>query len=137
MNYMPEVAKMLGVELGERFQIEFNSGFESKHHKDNEYYWWEHGIQLDKEGHACISSDMLHGILCGSISIKRKPWKPEYGECYHFINEQGLTTWDTWGDSCEDIILYKLGNCYQTREKADKDAARWLAFYKSDDVLEI
>lgn len=137
MNYMEQVAKMLGVELGERFQIEFNNGFNSKHNEDNKYYLCESGVKLDKEGHACISSDMLLGILSGTISIKRKPWKPEYGKCYHFINEQGLTSWDTWGDGCEDILLYKLGNCYKTREHADKDAAKWLAFYKSDEVLEI
>ena len=137
MNYMSEVAKMLGVELGERFNIKFNNGFDSKHHKDNKYYLCESGVKLDKEGHACVSSDMLFGLLSGSISIIHKPWKPEEGECYHFIDEYGLAVWDVWNDSYEDILLYKLGNLYKTKDAAEKDSAKWKAFYESDEVLEV
>ena len=95
------------------------------------------GVKLDKEGHACISSDMLSGLLSGSISIIHKPWKPEEGECYFFIDEYGLSVWDTWGDSYEDILLYKLGNLYKTKDAAEKDSAKWKAFYESDEVLEV
>jgi hypothetical protein len=130
---MSEVAKMLGVEIGERFRL-----YDDDREYDADYYFLEDGIYVDipNKNHRA-NSGLLFDIVSGEYSIKRKPWKPEVGECYHFIDESGLTVWYTWAHSYEDVLLYKLGDCYQTREKADKDAAKWLAFYKSDDVLEI
>lgn len=137
MNYMSEVAKMLGVELGERFHIKFNNGFNSNHHEDNEYYLCESGVKLDKKNHACISSDMLLGILSGSISIKRKPWKPNLDDEYYYVDECGYACSDPWVDSALDFVFYKIGNCYKTKEDAERNKDKWIAFYESDEVLEV
>lgn len=136
MNYMSEVAKMLGVELGERFKIDFNGLLTNSDYYDN-YYFSDSGLKNDNHSIAPMDVSILYNLICGKCFIKRKPWKPEVGECYYFIDESGLTVWDTWGESYEDILLYKLGNFYKTREDADKDAVKWLAFYKSDEVLEV
>ena len=136
MNYMSEVANMLGVELGEEFEIIFplNDNCHATAQLNNKgLYIVQHNIANQDFWHLTA----LTSLLNGTYKIKRKPWKPEDGECYHFVDECGLTVWDTWGSSYEDILLYKLGNCYKTRQDADKDAAKWLEFYKSDEVLEV
>ena len=35
------------------------------------------------------------------------------------------------------VNRYKLGNCYRTREEAEANRDKWVAFYASDDVLEV
>lgn len=137
MNYMSEVAKILGVELGERFHIKFNNGFNSKHHEDNEYYLCEHGVKLDKQDRACISSDMLLALIVGSVTIKKKPWKPNVDDQYYYVDEDGYACSDPWINSALDIVLYKLGNCYKTKEEAEANKNKWLSFYSSDEVMEV
>ena len=128
MNYMEQVAKMLGVELGEKFQL-FDSNYN--------YYFTNNGIVIDKDGYACASNDVLCNILYGNYTIKRKPWKPQCCEGSYFIDKSGLVCWDLWGYSYEGILLYKLGNCYRTKEEAELNSAKWKAFYESDEVLEV
>jgi hypothetical protein len=132
---MSEVAKMLGVEIGERFKIDFDIYSSNNHNFD--YYLSNEGIVLDKKCYACCSNYILCELLRGNYTINRKPWKPEVGECYHFIDESGIAVWDTWANRYEDILLYKLGNCYRTKEEAAANRDKWVAFYASDKVLEI
>lgn len=74
MNYMPEVAKMLGVEIGEEFEIDSFSGF----YKITE----EDGCISETETFTINAH--LFGILSGQFEIKRKPWIPKYGERYWY-----------------------------------------------------
>lgn len=132
MNYMSEVAKMLGVELGERFKLsddEYNYIFE--------YYLSDDGIVLDGEGLACDSKKVLHDILCGKYIIKRKPWKPKFEEQYFSIGVDGTTESGVWLNDFLDYSLYKIGNCYRTIEEARANRSKWGAFYDSDEVLEV
>lgn len=137
MNYMPEVAKMLGVELGERFNLDLQDELDKKYYGDNEYYLCEDGVKLDKEGYACTSSDLMWFLICGKYAIKRKPCKPKINDVYYFIDEDGFIFDDSWDDSYMDIVLYKLGNCYRTQEEAERNRQKWIDFYASDEVLEV
>ena len=138
MNHMAEVAKMLGVELGEEFEIEFpapSTISTTAVFKENEFRivktdayimtpYWNYSV--------------LHSLLVGNLIIKRKPWKPKCGEEYWYVTildrEIGL---DIWRDTLRDITLYKLGNCYRTREEAEANRDKWVKFYASDEVLEV
>lgn len=137
MNYMSEVAKMLGVELGERFKLDLHDELDNKYYGDNEYYLCEDGMKLDKEGHACSNADMLWFLLCGKYAIKRKPWKPNNSGWYYCIDELGVLSCEQWFGESIDINYYKLGNCYRTKEEAEANIEKWKAFYASDEVLEI
>ena len=53
-----------------------------------------------------------------------KPWKPDYGEVYFFINEVfaiGNFVYD--GDFTDDKII-KSGNCFRTEERAEEAAKK-------------
>ena len=130
-NYMTEVAKMLGVELGEKFEI---VGF-------NETYF------LDNDGLYCFNgsyskcNEKFSNLLSGCLTIKREPWKPKNEEFYYSVEADGCITRSKFCDTSEfgscHKNYYKLGNCYRTREEAEANRDKWVKFYESDEVLEV
>lgn len=134
MNHMAEVAKMLGIELGEEFCIKEQPDIKCVIYNDNLYvYPVSDGI------YTLPSPEMTLGrLLNGSITLKRKPWKPKYGEEYFCVTAlEGTVFLNIWRDVWMDITYYKLGNCYRTREEAEANRDKWVAFYASDEVLEV
>ena len=135
MNYMSEVAKMLEVELGEEFEIVFpNSNCHATALLNSE--------RLYIKKHNVANQDMwqayaLTHILNGSYTIKRKPWKPEKRERYYFVANDGNILSDTNDDATVDFLLFKVGNCYRTKEDAESNLDKWIGFYASDEVLEV
>lgn len=134
-NHMAEVAKMLGVELGEEFAVLEDSSKEFRITANGiEVYdvglWWA-GLEN--------ASFVLEKLLSGFYSIKRKPWRPNDKETYWYVDERG----DIWGETFDNhwasdhINYYKLGNCYHTYKEAEANRDKWVAFYASDEVLEV
>ena len=133
---MAEVAKILGVELDEEFEIVFPQPSNCKA-----------TAKLTQSGVNVVETNvfdvynfkayLLKDLLIGSYVIKRKPWKPKNNDCYYYVNKGGHVEGDEWLSFWEDIVLYKLGNCYRTREEAEVNKDKWLAFYNSDEVLEV
>lgn len=137
-NHMAEFAKMLGVELGERFKIINIST--NKPISEYDYYFTDKDIEIDEEGRACSGEYLLIHLIYGDFAIKRKPWKPKDEETYWYVDERGFTYCDEW-DNCEYVSnhmnYYKFGNCYRTKEEAEANRDKWVAFYASDEVLEV
>lgn len=135
MNHMSEVAKMLGVELGEEFEIVFPKNL-SCYAKAvlNEF-----GIFIRE--HNLANQDwqlnVLTNLLNGTYTIKRKPWKPQVGNDYWCIDPNGMPNEFVWFNTPGCNACYKLGNCYRTREEAEANRDKWVAFYASDEVLEV
>ena len=135
MNYMKEVAKMLGVELGERFRL-----YDEERGYDADYYFLEDGIYVDVVGnHYRANSGLLFDIVSGEYRIKHKPWKPEDGDEFYYIDWSGCPVhFCTTGCDPDDYLnYYKLGNCYRTKEEAEANREKWKAFYASDELLEV
>lgn len=130
MNYIPEVAKMLGVELGEEFEC--SNGYK--------YVLREDGIieskYIDKVSTNTFSSTLV-ALLNGELTIKRKPWKPKKDDLYYYVDQEGFVISNRWDNSYTEVLLYKLGNCYRTSEEAEANRDKWVAFYASDEVLEV
>lgn len=127
-NYMAEVAKILGVELDEEFKV-----------REYTYKLTNNGLvctmfpQKDEEDY----EHMLRVILTGEYPIKRKPWKPRVGEQFYFIDMDGKSCCLTCGYNNSSLNLYKIGNCYRTREAAKANTEKWVKFYSSDNVVEV
>ena len=66
MNYMKQVAEMLGVELGEKFDIEVGNGFTL-----DDYYITEDGL-TSKDGESRDTSSLTN-LLTSKYTIKKKP----------------------------------------------------------------
>lgn len=110
-NYMEEVARMLGVELEEEFDIK--GGF------CNPYMITERGL-LDCDGDE--SPSILIGLLDGSIKIIKKPWIPKDGESVFYvnINDNGAVWEDVFKfDDLYSVVDLALGWVFKTREEAE------------------
>ena len=135
-NHMTEVAKLLGVELNEEFEIIFPAP--SSCHATAMFT--DNGVQVIK--HNVFDAYnfqiyLLKNLLTGYYSIKHMPWKPKYGEAYWCVNILDGVICNSWADMWMDIIYYKLGNCYRTNEEAEANIEKWKAFYVSDEILEV
>ena len=129
MNYMEQVAKMLGVELEEEFEC--SNGFN--------YRFTKLGLLNVNDAYKReeIYDRVLIGILTGGFTIKRKPWKPAEGELYYFITNDGTILYGTNDGATVDFVFFKIGNCYRTKEDAEANRDKWIEFYASDEVLEV
>lgn len=125
-SYMFEVAETLGVRVGERFEIDTLEGV-----------FTLYGEGLYSMATQSMRPDVLFDLLTGKLGIKRKPWKPKANERYYVIQETGLVSEEEWWDECIDIMFYRLGNCYRTIEEAEAHRDKWIAFYASDEILEV
>lgn len=62
-------------------------------------------------------------------------WKPKEGDEYWFVWDDGFTVNIEWCESNGEDARIAIGNCFQTKEQADK-AVEWLKAFKvlRDDV---
>lgn len=123
-NYMAEVARLLGVELGEEFKCNETS---------YTYTITEYGAKCS----GCFASESLAMLLNGALTVKHKPYKPKMDEWYWVIKPDGDTGYMRWCGEVADISFYKLGNCYHNMGAAQMDRKKWVEFYASDEVLEV
>ena len=123
-NYMAEVAKLLGVEMNKDFECEESSCT---------YRITEYGLTCN----GCYGADSLMMILNGDRTIKQKPWKPKIDEFYWIVKPDGEAGYLRWYNSYSDVTLYKIGNCYRYKVEADANRDKWIAFYTSDEILEV
>ena len=87
-NLIPEIARMLGVEIGEEFKIKGREGAIYKFIVD--------GLLVsddDAEKVYTATHVPLVGLVRGNIEIVKLPWKPKKGECYFTFVIMG----DKWG----------------------------------------
>ena len=107
MNHMEEVAKMLGVKMGEKFRI--------KESTDVVYHFEKAGL-IDGIGSTCMTT--LGYIISGAYHIEKFPWKPKNGDDY-FVGTMGCSAAiNSWRGDYFDYALYYTGNCFRTSEEA-------------------
>ena len=133
-SYMAEVAKMLGVEFGEEFYIKEMPNIKCKIYKDGLYIYHvrDCACSLPRSG------EILNSLLTGEVIVEHKPWKPKETEYFYSITPEGGISGEWWTDRVwNHSNLYKLGNCYRTKEEVEANRDKWAAFYASDEVMEV
>lgn len=133
MNHMAEVAKMLGVELGEEFEVSRYPSVDCTI-KEGGLYIRGKDTQNDFSTYGDV---ILINLLRGELTIKRKPWKPSIDDTFWLVDQNGDLISSKWRKYTEQLDLYKLGNCYRTYEEAGVNRDKWVTFYASDEVLEV
>lgn len=125
-NCMPEVAKMLGVEIEEPFDV-FDEDGEIK--GCGPYRFTDETIvNCDDEGAPIW---LLHYLLCGKNTIQKHPWRPKEGELYWLVTVGGLLKYDYfWRDSLGSLTLLNMGNCFPTKEAAEAAVPEMLAKFE-------
>ena len=112
MNYMPEVLKMLGVEVDIPFNV---IGADC-----NPYLFDEEYNLIDMEYY--VRNGLIRGLIIGSLRIEKLPWKPKEGEYYYYVDVMGLNAETeigrfTWVFDGYDYLNFNVGNCFRTEEE--------------------
>lgn len=118
-NLIPEICKLLGVELGEEFKIKDDpDGFVS----NETYKFSENALLYQNVSDYCLASDFtLRSLLTGDVEIIKLPWKPKAGEDYYsFCRFRGQwCVWQQqWSNHPVDLAMLTKGWVYRTREEA-------------------
>ena len=125
MNYMPEVAKILGVEVGEEFDILIN---ETEMLVHGPYKIIDNAI-VDYVG--CKTKDLLYGLLTGEYTLQKRPWRPKDKEQYWCVNTDGkVDTTTLYVTNSYDLALLNMGNCFPTKEAAEAAVPEMLAKFE-------
>lgn len=124
MNYMKQIAQILGVELEEEFYLKSTtngyyctsgknkttfklseSGVKYKFIRNTNNYEW------------CSLDAILAEVLTGSLEIVKKPWKPKKDEKYYCVLLRKEIGYTYFFEDYDDIMRYQLGNCFRTKEE--------------------
>ena len=119
-NFMHEIAKMLGVEIGEEFTIENADRKET--------------VVLAMDGLHVIQPNnvlgpdhgkLLSNVLQGFYEVKKKPWEPKINEQFYRPNIISKTVVnELWTRSTLNSSLKLLGMVYRTMEEAKANFAK-------------
>lgn len=124
-NYIPEIAKMLGVEIGEEFEV--LPKIAGPGYKSSRYRFSEQGLEFSNYIH-CPSetgwspTDTITGLLNGKISIIKLPFEPKYGDEFwevYWLEASDIDVADTeWTGDSDDYLKKQCGNCFRTKNEA-------------------
>lgn len=115
-NLIPEIAKMLGVELNEEFKIKGREGVIYKFIVDGLI------VSDDDAEKVYTTANMpLIGLVRGDIEIVKLPWKPKKGDVYSTFGRLGdkwvvRSLW--WGGFPEEYALLDKGWVYRSEKEA-------------------
>lgn len=119
-NLIPEIARMLGVEIGEEFKVE---GVADKTYK---FIIDELIVCGEKNAnHGYVSANMmLVSLAKGDIEIVKLPWKPKQDETFytfgiHATENKWVVVSVKWWDNVKNLALYKIGWIYRSQAEAE------------------
>ena len=129
MNYMKQVAEMLGVELGEEFELK---DIDTGDVCNGKYRLSERGLEYcDNYDGEWFGSGLLNSLLIGNDEIVKLPYKPKVGDkawtvmlsihsCKYFATEEIYAP----HRNLFDALRAELGLWYRTEAEAEADLPR-------------
>lgn len=123
-SLMPEIAKLLGVEMGEAFYINDHLGRRVCAYSDNNLFKIGPALLHLNNTDGCFEGSdrdqiILVKLLAGLLTIEKLPWEPKYKEEYFYPNiRQKTVAIEQWTDETFDYAMKVLGMVYRTREEA-------------------
>lgn len=123
-NLLPEIAKMLDVEMYEKFKIEGMSS-------DLVFRIGVDGLEMERFDYAeddriwvTLASCNFVDLLTGKAKIVKLPWKPKEGETYwtFILYDSDIRLGiepHKWLDDIFDFAFFKAGWIYRSYEEAE------------------
>lgn len=128
MNYYKQFAEMLGLEFEQEFVL---TDVDGKMKDKYTYKITEDGLLYKSPpfiNWSISSSGTIGKLLDGYVKAVSKQWKPEKGGKYWTYSEiwEEVTSF-RWEGYYYDLLLWKVGNCFKTRDEAE---------YKGKEIME-
>ncbi len=117
-NIMPEIAKLLGVEINEEFYIKDATGKDDDLHRftSETFEYYDQSM-----GEWCETMRFVD-LVCGLAEIVKKPFKPTEGEWYYLFMFCGsdfcVASTEFNKYNIQDLTNAYCGNCFRTKEEA-------------------
>lgn len=128
-NLMPEIAKLLGVEMGEAFYINDHLGRRVYAYSDNNLFKIGPALLHLNNTDGCFEGSdrdqiILVKLLAGLLTIEKLPWEPKEDEQFYRPNIicKAVSN-ELWSGSTLNYSLKLLGMVYRTREEAEAHLA--------------
>lgn len=120
-NLIPEIARMLGVELGEEFKV--------KGDDELTYIFADDGLKITYDGGIEIAQIAINSafvaLVKGRDEIVKMPWKPKregtfWTFCINGDDDDDLleVDWYVWHEDVDDLARLKAGWVYRAKEEA-------------------
>lgn len=116
MSYWKQFAEMLGLKLGEKFELTYDDGTINedtyKIEEDGFYY-------KNKQGEYWLAepSTTVNKLINGYCKAVPKQWKPKNGEQYWYYDSKNGAECSYWLGFNYDYYSWKTGNCFRTEEE--------------------
>lgn len=116
MSYWKQFAEMLGLKLGEKFELTYDDGTINedtyKIEEDGFYY-------KNKQGEYWLAepSTTVNKLINGYCKAVPKQWKPKNGEQYWYYDSKNGAECSYWHGFNYDYYSWKTGNCFRTEEE--------------------
>lgn len=110
MNYMENVAKMLGVELEEEFMVTED---------DSIYILTKDGLEYKSDdGNWHYANNVFLNLLDGTTEIIKLPWQPKKGDEYYCPGEGFNNVFRAlWGNTVFGFAFKEAGFIFKTYEE--------------------
>lgn len=133
-NIMPDIAKLLGVELNEEFELRIanqplikctgtfcitDNNIVGRTKNGGVWQPWE--------------KDSIYDLFNGTLEVIRKPFKPKGNEeywTYSGVNWKVISC--IWCNTAEDYALLKAGCVFRTKEEAEQNLPRKIQELKNE-----
>ena len=122
MNKMKEVAKALGYEVGEEFNLIFTDG---KYSRYNPFKFTETDL-VDTFGG--VFTNYIGRIITGEYKIEKIPFAPKMGEKYwtYYNSQEIYIETYCWSNHSFDKERKLLGIIFKTKQEAKDYLPTWL-----------
>lgn len=129
-NLIPEIAKMLGLQLGEEFKVEGYEELTYRFASDGLKLTYDNGMEISD----LTAKVAFVALLNGKDEIIKLSWKPKHLERYWTFtqmgkNEQWSVTTRPWFGTPEDISMLKVGWVYHSYKEAQAALPAVIAEY--------
>lgn len=134
LNYTQQVAKMLGVEVGEKFNVIYPR--ENKRYNDVRF---DKDFGLYKDFALDNCGDMLNALVAGYAKIEKitpyaKPTKVKLGSNYYYVNHDGIVKSNYNQGATFDYAMYALGNMFDTEKIPQQQIDEMVKKLKGDEA---